>query len=188
MNVEGTPNFRPNNGKIAIGAIISWVALCAVYVGVVVLLTFSAVIFTWVFPTDAASPDSELLETGYLDGTTPLMIAAANGDIATAEELIADGANIHAKDKEFTTALQYAVYNNEGDIVELLLNKGANPNDFDDYSTVLIVALSNESYDIATLLYNAGADPTIEDNSGYSALDYLDVKTTEEFEDVLKDI
>lgn len=113
------------------------------------------------------------------------MISAANGDLAQVKAYISQGADIHAQDDELTTALHYAVYNFEAEVVELLLHEGANPNDSDDYSTALTAALANESYDIAALLYNAGADPTLEDAAGYSALDYLNVTTTEEFEKVL---
>lgn len=186
MNVEGTPNFKPNNGKIALGAILSSVALSTVYVGFIVLMTLSITLFSLIFPTEVASPDSGLLESGFPADTTPLMISAANGDISTVKELITDGANIHAKDADFTTALLYAVYNDEAEMVELLLEKGANPNDADNYSTALITALANESYNIVELLYHAGADPTVENASGYSALNYFDVSSKEEFEDMLK--
>lgn len=188
MNVEGTPNFKPNNGKIVIGAIISSVALIVTYLSSIFLLSLSAVAFSWMFSTDVASPETELLDSEFPADTTPLMISAANGDLATVEKLIAKGADIHAHDGELTTALHYAVYNNEVEAVEFLLDEGANPNDFDDYSTALTKALANESYDIAALLYNAGADPMQEDVSGYSALDYLNVSTTEEFEEALNNM
>lgn len=186
MNVEGTPDFKPNNGKIALGAILSSVAFSAIYVGFIVLMTLSITLFSFIFPTEVASPDSGLLETGFPADTTPLMISAANGDMATVKELLNDGVDIHAKDMESTTALHYAVYNDEAEIVKLLLDKGASPNDADHYSTALIAALANESYDIATLLYNAGADPAVEDTSGFSALDFFDASTKEEFGDFLK--
>ena len=197
MDVEGTPNFQPNNGKIALGAIISGAALFFLYVGVMLMIVFSAGFFATIFPTEAESAEpavsadfaeTEELESNFPETATPLMISAANGDISGVENLIAKGANIHAKDEELTTALHYAVYNDEVDVVELLLDEGANPNVSDYYSTALIAALANESYDMVALLYNAGADPAIEDASGYSALDYFEVTTTEEFEDVLNNL
>ena len=187
MNVEGTPNFAPNNGKIAIGALISGAALFSLYIGVVVMLVLGTGLLATLFPT-AESAETEAQEFEFPETATPLMISAANGDLAQVEAYIAEGADIHAQDKELTTALHYAVYNFEVDVVELLLHEGANPNDSDDYSTALTAALANESYDIAALLYNAGADPALKDASGYSALDYLDVSTTEEFEEALNNV
>lgn len=188
MDVEGTPNFEPNNGKIALGAIISGAVLFFLYIGVMLMIVFSAGFFATIFPTDAESAETEELESNFAETATPLMISAANGDISGVKKLIAKGANIHAQDEELTTALHYAVYNDEVEVVELLLSEGANPNDSDDYSTALTLALANESYDIVALLYNAGADPTIVDVSGYSALDYFEVTTKEEFEDVLNNM
>lgn len=200
MNVEGTPNFEPNNGKIALGAIISGAVLLFLYVGFMLMILFSPGIFSAIFPTDVESAESadfadladsaetEELESNFPETATPLMISAASGDISGVEKLIAKGANIHAQDEDLTTALHYAVYYDEVEVVELLLNEGANPNISDYYSTALIVAVANESYDIVALLYNAGADPTIEDVSGYSALDYFEVTTTKEFEEILNNM
>ncbi len=178
MNVEGTPDFTPNSGKIAIGALISGAVMFSLYIGVVVMLVLGTEVFATLFPTDAESAET----------ATPLMISAANGDLTQVEAYIAEGADIHAQDEELTTALHYAIYNNEVEVVELLLDEGANPNVSDDYSTALTAALSNESYDIAALLYNAGADPTIIDTYGDSALDYFEVTTTAEFEEVLNNM
>ena len=52
--------------------------------------------------------------------------------------------------------------------------------------SVTLLALSNEWYDIVALLYNSGADPTLEDAYGDSALDYFQVTTKEEFEEITK--
>lgn len=188
MDVEGTPNFEPNSGKIAIGATVSGAVLCVLYVGFIVLIALSSGILASIFPTNAESAENGTLDSDVPSNTTPLMISAANGDITEVEKFINEGVNIHAKDEELTTALHYAVYNDEFEIVELLLSEGANPNDFDNYSTALTAALSNESYDIGALLYNSGADPTVKDANGDSAFDYFKVDTKEEFEDFLKDM
>ncbi|MEG0259271.1 MAG: M48 family metallopeptidase [Lysinibacillus sp.] len=185
MNVEGTPNFKANNGKIALGALISSAVVFSLYIGVIVLLVLSTTLFSSIFPETA---EDEVTESSYSSDTTPLMISAADGDINEVSKLITDGANIHMKDEESTTALHYAVYNDEIEIVQLLLDAGANPNDSDDYSTALTAALSNETYDVVVLLYNSGADPAKVDPSGYTGLDYFDVRTKEEFEKSLEAI
>ena len=188
MDVEGTPNFETNTGKIAIGATISGAVLCVLYVGITILIVSSSGFLASIFPSNAESAENEILESDFPLDATPLMISAANGDISKVEKFITEGVNIHTKDDGLTTALHYAVYYNEFEVVELLLDEGANPNDFDDYSTALTAALSNESYDIVALLYNSGADPTVKDAYGDSALDYFEVDSKEEFEYLLKDM
>lgn len=186
MQVENTPNFQPDTGKIAIGAVISGVVLFVAYIGAIVYLVFSIGIltaFTSFF--DGNEDDDYEYETVLLENATPLMEATAYGDIWEVEELLDNGANLHAVDEESTTALHYAVYNEEPEIVEFLLEQGANPNDADDYSTALVTALLNESYDIASLLYEFGANPEQLNVDGFSALDFLGVSTLEEFEEFL---
>ncbi|MFJ7935110.1 M48 family metallopeptidase [Sporosarcina sp. NPDC096371] len=180
MDVEGTPNFAPKNGKIAIGATIYGAVFSALYVGVIVLITTSSVFLASFLPADD--------ELGSPEDLTPLMMSVIDDDITAAKDLLMDGVDIHEKDGESTTALHYAVYNDNIEAVQFLLDVGADPNDSDDYSTVLATALYNESYDIAALLYDAGADPTTIDAYGDSALDYFEVTTKEEFEEALNDM
>lgn len=184
MQIENTPNFQPNTGKIAIGAVISGAVLFIAYIGAIVYLVFSIgilSIFTALFDEEYDDNDYEY-ETVLSDHATPLMEAAAYGDIFEVEELLHAGVNLQDVDEDSTTALHYAVYNDEFEIVEFLLEQGANPNDADDYSTALITALLNESYDIASLLYDFGADPEQLDTDGYSAFDFVDVNSLDEFE------
>lgn len=179
MEVEGTPHFEPNVGKIAIGAIISGVALFALYIGIVITIVFSAGFLAKFLPSD----DTEIFEPTL----TPLMDSVVNSDITEVEALLDEGADIHETDEDSTTALLYAVYYDEFDIAQLLLDEGANPNDIDYFSHTLTAALANESYDLAALLYHSGADPTLEDPNGETALDYLGVETVQEFKDLLKE-
>src|SRR5690606_913161 len=105
MQVENTPNFQPDTGKIAIGAVISGVVLFVAYIGAIVYLVFSIGIltaFTSFF--DANEDDDYEYETVLLENATPLMEAAAYGDIWEVEELLDNGANLHAVDEESTTA------------------------------------------------------------------------------------
>ena len=184
MRMENTPNFRPNNGKIAIGAIISGAVFFTVYIGTIVLLTFSIGVFAAFFPDNVEDVfnDEATAESEFLSSATPLMQASANGDIVEVKKLINQGVDIHEQDGESTTAFHYAVYNDHIEIVLTLLEAGANPNDSDDYSTALITSLANESYDLAKILYSYGADPKETDSSGDSALDFLGVNTVYEFE------
>lgn len=180
MRVEGTPNFQTNTGKIAVGATLSGAVLVVAYIGAVVALTFGIGFLSTIFP----SADDGL----YDANTTPLMEATMDGDFKSVEKLVDKGADIHAVDDEFTTALHYAVYYGDIEIVKLLLENGANPNDSDAYSTAFTAAISNELFDIAALLYQFGADPTLTDPEGYSPLAYFGVDTIEEFENMLNEL
>lgn len=188
MQISDTPNFRPDTGKIAIGAIISGAVFFVLYIGMIVFLVFSVGIFSAFLPDDVGGGYSdEVDQSESPDGTTALMQAASYGDTNKVEKLINEGEDIHAYDGESTTALHYAVYNDEMETAKLLLEKGADPNDSDDYSTALITSLINESYDIAALLYSFGANPNDKDSYGSSALSYVEVNTVTEFEDFLMD-
>ena len=186
MQIVDTPNFRPDTGKIAIGAIISGAVFFFLYIGMIVFLVFSVGIFSAFLPDDGGDSD-EMYESESPDGTTALMQAASYGDTAIVEKLINEGEDVHAYDSESTTALHYAVYNDEIDAAKLLLEQGADPNDSDDHSTALITALINESYDMAALLYSFGADPNVKDSYGSSALSFVEVDTVTDFEDFLID-
>ena len=60
-------------------------------------------------------------------GSTPLMIAASNGDIYLLDHLLAAGADVNAKDIRGTTALMAAADIGEKEIVKHLLAAGADP-------------------------------------------------------------
>lgn len=182
MQMENRTSFQPNTGKIAIGAIIGGVIFLVLYIGMIVFLTLSLGIFSSFL---ADEDDEQPYQTDLVGGITPLMQAASDGEAAIVEDLIGNGDNLHASDDESTTALHYAVYANEPEVVALLLEKGADPNASDDYSTALMTSLINEAYDISIYLYSFGADPKTKDASGNSALDYVGVKTLEEFEEFL---
>lgn len=186
MEVEGIPNFQPNTGKIAVGALITGLSIFVVYIGMVVLLIAGIGIISAIFPSAAESVFEE--SSDFPADSTPLMVAAATGNLKKVESLLEDRADIFEVDEDLTTALHYAVYNNEFEVVEFLLNNGANPNDADYYSTALTAAIENEFYDIADLLFYSGADPFTEDAYGVSPIDLFEVESVAEFEYVLNDL
>lgn len=181
LQVEGTPNFQPNTGKIAIGVIISGAILSTLYVGVMIFLLIGTSFLTSVggFFEDDDSANMDI------SGVTPLMEAVIDGDVYEVENYLMEGHDIFETDEEQTTALHYAVYYEDIEIAEILLENGANPNDMDDHSTALTAALSREDYEMAALLYEYGADPSLEDVEGDSGLSYFNVETEEEFKEEL---
>ena len=77
---------------------------------------------------------------------------------------------INFKNNNGNTALIYASNGNFTGIVELLLNKGADPNIQDNNgNTALMYASDSGFINIVKLLLNKGADPNIQDNNGNPA-------------------
>ncbi|KAK7415160.1 hypothetical protein QQX98_006104 [Neonectria punicea] len=62
------------------------------------------------------------------DGATPLILAAASGEIKGVSLLLEAGADIDHADDWSQTALYSALHSNSGEVVELLLKYGADPN------------------------------------------------------------
>ena len=66
------------------------------------------------------------LKTGTPNGTTPLMVAAAAGEVAAVKVLVEHGADVNAKDGvRAQTPLMYAAASNRAAVIELLVAKGA---------------------------------------------------------------
>ncbi len=82
---------------------------------------------------DAALVDALLKAGAQADalnesGTTPLMIAAESGSTAAVATLLAHGADVNAIEKSNgETALFFAASHDRGEVVRLLLSKGADP-------------------------------------------------------------
>lgn len=178
MGVEGTPSYMPNHGKIALGATLLFGSMFGIYMLIILLFTAGGLVYANLLP---AAFSEELLE-----GETPLMTAAYNGDIDELNVLIEDGADLEERDAEGYTALAYAGFSEDNKIAEVLLEAGANPNAQDDYSHVLLDAVYNGNYELASMLYEFGADPSIEDSSGESVFTYLEVNNEKDFLSVIK--
>ncbi|MGD7044876.1 M48 family metallopeptidase [Jeotgalibacillus proteolyticus] len=178
MNDVSTPLYRPNYGKIAVGAGLLFGGLFGAYISVLPAITVGTTVFA------SLLPESDWEETGW-EESGGLIEAASYGDIRTMEDLIAAGEDLEATDPGGSTALMNAVYAGQNDAAQLLLKEGADPNAADDYSYPIIIAVANENNDLAALLYGYGADPTAEDTEGDSAYSWLNVSTEEEFEEAL---
>jgi uncharacterized protein len=91
---------------------------------------------------------------------------------AIARLLISSGVDINAKEAKGWTALHFAVQSFLPDIIQLLIEKGANVNIQDNYgNTPLLNALGifdGTHKDVILLLIQAGADKDLKNNSGVS--------------------
>lgn len=118
-------------------------------------------------------------------GKTPLIIAAEKGLTGIVNLLLTSKndplllklghsrSDPNQQDSLKRTALMYASKHGYGNIVELLLQNGANPNKKDSSNyTALMSAIINGHEFIAQMLLRYGADPNIQNNDKKTALMY----------------
>ena len=116
------------------------------------------------------------------NGQTALMSAAREGQVEIAELLIANKANVNARqsggDEPGATPLMYATLpSSEGGkktrMVALLLDKGANPNtQTPEGETALMFAVSLQDVEAVRLLVAHKANPDLRRNDGKTAFDF----------------
>ncbi len=116
---------------------------------------------------------------GFYYGATPLIVAAKNGQLQAAERLLAHGAKVDfslvrskyspAQDAG-NTALWYAVAHEHLDLMELLLDAGADPS-LPFQKPLLFWAVERQSTELARVLLEAGA-PHDQRMGMHSLLDY----------------
>ena len=116
----------------------------------------------------------------------PLRRAVENNNIDEVRRLLAQGANPNQKTRAGTSALGIAVFRHNTPIVELLLSKGAHPDEGVPDSLPLSLAINMEDLDILEALLAANAnvyliDPYLE----MSPMEYLD-ETTFVYDDEIR--
>lgn len=110
-------------------------------------------------------------------GRSLLQRACKKGDLAEVKSLIERGADANESDFGGFTCLHEAALAGHTDIVEYLIEQGANVNkqalEFGDFETPLMDAAENKHIDTVKILLKNGADPDICNADGYSALTKL---------------
>lgn len=104
-------------------------------------------------------------------GLTPLATAAGRGAEALAELLLDQGADLsRAAPPRCITAAHVAAYHNQGEMLQMLLDRGISVNlqDANGHTPLHVAALLNRAHLIGPLLA-AGADTSLQDRSGKSA-------------------
>ena len=89
-----------------------------------------------------------------------LFEGAAMGPLESVKTALQKGADINAKDDEFKTPLTIALEENEDEIADYLITRGANIDE------TLNWAIQSEDVDIAEKSLKKGADPNAEDSNG----------------------
>lgn len=104
---------------------------------------------------------------------TPLHWSAIVGKVATADLLLASGANPNARDRDGRTPLHWAARNNHPEVVSLLLDHGAVANSFDNNGiSVLCFAAEAEGVCVPVFssLISSGASIKHQNSVGDTAL------------------
>ncbi|XP_054031116.1 DNA-binding protein RFXANK [Dryobates pubescens] len=105
-------------------------------------------------------------------GFTPLLWAAAFGEIETVRHLLDWGADPHALAKERESALSLASMGGYTDIVTMLLERNVDINIYDwNGGTPLLYAVRGNHVKCVEALLARGADLTTEADSGYTPMD-----------------
>jgi uncharacterized protein len=92
-------------------------------------------------------------------GDTALMFAARVGDLSSAKLLVSAGANVNDADAEGVSAMVLAAHSGFGELVEFLLDKGADANSSAAGFTALHEAIMRRDERIVAALLAHGADP-----------------------------
>ncbi|KAF8417826.1 ankyrin repeat-containing domain protein [Tirmania nivea] len=117
----------------------------------------------------------DLINSCDRDGHTPLYAATMNNDSASVALLLEHGAEIQASDTQ-SNPLLYAVHMGNHDIIQLLLNAGANPGAVSAHGfTLLHIAVASDDHITVKMLLEAGA--SVEDPNCF-AIRPVDVART----------
>lgn len=114
-----------------------------------------------------------LVVTGLGAGASELQLveAARNGDRGALSALIAQGADVIARQEDGTSALHWAAYRDDDESADLLIRAGAGVNAANDLgATPLWLACENGSASMVRRLLQAGANPNLALLSGETPL------------------
>ncbi|PSN55708.1 hypothetical protein C0J52_09025 [Blattella germanica] len=106
-----------------------------------------------------------------MQGTTPLIIAAYNGDFEIVQILLQSGADINVQSNDGWTPLHVSVYRNHINVAKLLILEGGNINvPSKNGTTALHISVINENIELTKFLLEKNAEVNVVDENGCSAL------------------
>ncbi len=115
---------------------------------------------------------AQIEATTFDNNSTPLLLACRSDASEVAAHLIYKGANVNAQQKDGITPLHAAVFQENIQLVRLLLSKGAGVNvpEKECGSTPLHVAVVQENIQLAELLLNKDANINAQEKDGSTPL------------------
>ena len=125
----------------------------------------------------AMAPRDAWFAQQYPEPQRKLWNCAAEGDIDGVKAALRDGADVNAMDSRYKLngrhALNYAVKRNDGQMVKLLIDSGANI-DLQNYTgyTALHHAAEFNALTAAKQLFDAGANPNLTNDAGLTPLEF----------------
>ncbi|KAF3808513.1 Vegetative incompatibility protein HET-E-1 [Colletotrichum gloeosporioides] len=120
--------------------------------------------------------DTELSDSK--DGGTPLAFASTCGHRQVVALLLEKGANLEAKDFESQTPIFHAIHARRGEILQLLLSRGADVNVTQNGETPLFYAIRYTEVEAVDLLVKHGARISTENKFGKLPLQYAQDQLT----------
>ena len=125
---------------------------------------------------NTASLDA-LYELSRKYGSAVLVVAARDGDLSLAQQLLEIGAPVNTSDTRKDTPLHQACRNGQKEMVELLLKNGAAVNVSNSKGwTPLHLAAGHGYREIAKLLLDKGAQVNVKDGGGFTPIYYAGSK------------
>ncbi|KAK2616854.1 hypothetical protein QQS21_000232 [Conoideocrella luteorostrata] len=116
----------------------------------------------------------DLNRSSALDGWTPLVYAAGDGDVLKLRQLLTrepNPANVNLRDWDGKSPLWWAVSYQRAEAIMLLVEHGADVNEiYDDESTPLAQAVEKKHKDVVQLLIRLGASPNTRSTNGGNLL------------------
>ncbi len=124
---------------------------------------------TWLEERDFHPND---LECKGLNGNTPLLLAALEGNAMMVSRLIEAGADLYAVNDDFNGVLFNACYAASTEVIRILVEAGADINDINEEgTTALMYAASASRVECVKMLLSLGADPALHNEDGFSAIE-----------------
>lgn len=191
-NEQGVNVYRQKGGVIALGLGLVVVGGAFVYGAVLLSIVFGSLIYgSFADELDPSfSSGYEQFNWSSVDSSSsdrsPLFQAVIAEDNAKVKQLLQTGDfDVNEADSSGNSLLYHATFYENKELVELLLEAGADPNDYFQDDSPLVSAVYYDDYDTALLLLDYGADPYYEDSYGDSALSLMEAENEEELRDKL---